>query len=137
MKYILDTNICIYWLKGMYCIKEKISKLPTDEDNISVSIITISELLYGAYNSKNIEKNLFMVKNFINATNVINLDMNSIEMYATIKAKLKTSGNIIDDFDILIAATAISNKCIIVTNNVKHFERIENIQIENWVNEDF
>jgi len=55
------------------------------------------------------------------------------EFYAKIKARLKSEGKILDDFDVLIAATAIVNNCMLVTNNTKHFKRINGLTIENWV----
>lgn len=131
MKYLLDTNICIYWFKGLMEIDKKISSV--DIDDISVSAITIAELLYGAYNSMNVEKNITKVNEFEDATNVIDLDRESLEHYARIKAKLRAEGKMLDDFDILIAATAIVNDCILVTNNAKHFERIDGLTIENWI----
>jgi tRNA(fMet)-specific endonuclease VapC len=88
---------------------------------------------FGAYNSANIEKNISKVKDFEEAITVIELNRNCIQIYAQIKAKLKREGKILDDFDILIAATALANDCILVTNNVKHFERIDDIKLENWM----
>jgi tRNA(fMet)-specific endonuclease VapC len=131
MRYLLDTNICIYWLKGIQNINSRVVEI--DYDSLAVSVITIAELLYGAYNSANIEKNISKVRDFEEAITVIELSRNCIQLYARIKAKLKGEGRIIDDFDILIAATALVNDCILVTNNVKHFERIDNIRLENWM----
>lgn len=131
MRYILDTNICVYWLKGVNGIDKKLSAL--DIENIFVSSITIAELLYGAYNSSKIDNNLEKVKEFDASINSFELDRQCLEVYAQIKAKLKSEGKIIDDFDILIASTAIVNNCVLVTNNVKHFERIDGLSIENWV----
>ncbi|MFT6054124.1 MAG: tRNA(fMet)-specific endonuclease VapC [Roseivirga sp.] len=56
----------------------------------------------------------------------------ALDIYASEKARLRKSGKPVDDFDLLIGASAISNNMIPVTNNVKHFERLENIKIENW-----
>ncbi|RCX18913.1 hypothetical protein DFR58_104184 [Anaerobacterium chartisolvens] len=69
----------------------------------------------------------------IKKSQILNLDRDCLEQFAIIKAKLKIEGKILDDFDILIACTAIKNGCVIVTNNTKHFERIEGLRIENWV----
>lgn len=104
-----------------------------DIDDVSVSAITIAELLYGAYNSANIEKNINKVKEFEEVINIVELDRKCLESYAQIKVRLKSEGKILDDFDILIAATAIVNDCILVTNNIKHFERIDGLMIENWI----
>lgn len=130
MKYLLDTNICIYWFKGLSSIKTKIDSI--DIDDITVSLITIGELLYGAHNSNNIEKNLLKISEFEDSIGVLPIDRDCLEAYAKIKSKLRSEGKILDDFDILIAATALVNNCIIVTNNTKHFERIDGLSIENW-----
>lgn len=98
-----------------------------------ISAITLAELLYGAYNSSNVEKNLSRIKDFEDVINVLNLDRECLEKFAAVKAKLKAEGKILDDFDILIASSAIVNDCVVVTNNTKHFERIEGIKIENWM----
>lgn len=131
MKYLLDTNMCIYWFKGINSIDKRISEI--DIDDVAISAITLAELLYGAYNSSNIEKNLSRIKIFEDVVSVLDIDRECLEQFAKIKAKLKSEGKILDDFDILIASTAIRNDCVIVTNNTKHFERIEGIKIENWI----
>lgn len=131
MRYLLDTNICIYWMKGVPGVDTKIAEV--DPDDIMVSIITIAELLYGAYNSANVDNNLMKVRSFEEVINVLELDKDCIETYARIKAKLKTEGRILDDFDIMIGATALTNNCTLVTNNIKHFDRIDGITIENWI----
>lgn len=133
MRYLLDTNICIYWFKGSMGIDKK--AVTIDIGDIYVSAITIAELLYGAYNSANIEKNTNKIKEFEDVINVLYLDHKVLEHYAKIKAKLKSDGRIVDDFDILIAATALVNDCILVTNNIKHFERITGLTVENWVSQ--
>lgn len=131
MKYLLDTNMCIYWFKGIKGVDQRIASI--DIDDVAISAITLAELLYGAYNSSNIERNLSRIKDFEDAVNVLALDRACLEQFAKIKAKLKAEGKMLDDFDILIAATAIKNDCNIVTNNIKHFERIAGIKMENWV----
>jgi tRNA(fMet)-specific endonuclease VapC len=123
--------MCIYWFKGKSGIDIKMESV--DIDDISVSAVTIGELLYGAYNSANVDKNLSRIQVFEESVNVLPLNRECFEVYAKIKAKLRSEGKLLDDFDILIAATALVNDCIIVTNNVKHFKRIENLVIENWI----
>jgi len=98
-----------------------------------VSAVTIGELLYGAYNSANVDKNLARIKVFEESVNVLPLNRECFEVFAETKAKLRSEGRLLDDFDILIASTALVNDCTIVTNNIKHFERIKDLSIENWV----
>jgi len=130
MKYLLDTNICIHFLKGEYGLNEKFERIGNDE--FSISEITVAELLYGAENSQNINKNLMIVNEFID--NILILPIfSSLRIYAKEKARLRSIGKLISDFDLLIGATALANDLIIVTRNVKEFKRLRDIKYENWI----
>ena len=100
-RYLLDTNICIFYMKGKFHLNEKI------DDKMKrycfISEITIAELLYGATCSNRKDK------------------------------MLRSQGLLIDDFDLLIGASAVANDLILVTENVKHLERIPHLKIENWI----
>ena len=82
-------------------------------------------------NSSNIKKNKKVLENFIDNIKIVPI-LNSLDLYASEKARLKKIGKIVDDFDLLIGVTSISNKMTLVTNNLKHFERLNGIQIEDW-----
>ena len=129
MKYLLDTNICIYYLKGMFQLDEKIENI--GNENCYISEITLAELKYGVANSSSIKKNTKVLDSFIDNIKIVPI-LNSLDLYASEKARLKKIGRIVDDFDILIGVTSISNKMTLVTNNVKHFERLNDIIIEDW-----
>jgi tRNA(fMet)-specific endonuclease VapC len=131
MKYLLDTNVCIYLLKQNAKIMDKIASLSSSD--LAISCFNLTELLYGAYNSEYIDKNLERVRYIENTIEVLPFNRTAIERYATIKTGLKKQGKLIDDFDILIAAVALSHKLTLVTNNEKHFERIPDLKIENWL----
>ena len=96
-----------------------------------ISEITVAELKYGAENSAFPEKNLIRIKQLQQLITVIPI-FNAIDVYAKEKARLKKSGNLLDDFDLLIGATAIANNLVLVTRNVSDFARLEGIKIENW-----
>jgi tRNA(fMet)-specific endonuclease VapC len=130
MKYLLDTNICIYFLNQDQSVTEKMGKISVDD--MAISIITIAELQFGAFNSNKINENLERIKYLRNIMKTINLNTAITEEYAKIKSSLRKSGNLIDDFDILIGSTAIVNNLILVTNNQQHFDRIDNLLTENW-----
>jgi tRNA(fMet)-specific endonuclease VapC len=130
MKYLLDTNICIYFLNQDQSVTEKISKISADD--MAISIITVAELQFGAFNSNKIKENLERITYLRNIMKTINLNAAITEEYAKIKSILRKSGNLIDDFDILIASTAIVNNLVLVTNNQQHFNRIDNLLTENW-----
>lgn len=127
--FLIDTDIIIYWLKGSHPqLNEKFG-----DNNIFISSISVAELYFGAYNSMRMDENLKLVKELTSEINILNFDQNAGEYFGKIKASLKSKGQIIDDSDLFIAATAISNELILVTNNEKHFQRIENLNIQNWI----
>ena len=128
-KYLLDTNICVYFLKGLYNLDKQIEKVETE--NCFVSEITIAELKFGVENSEHQEKNRKTIDEFVNKFTIIPI-FSSLDIYAKEKARLKKKGKPLDDFDLLIGATAISNNLTLVTKNISDFERIEGIEIENW-----
>jgi tRNA(fMet)-specific endonuclease VapC len=97
MKYLLDTNICIYFLNQNQSVTEKISKISVDD--MAISIITIAELQFGAFNSNKIKENLERIKYLRNIMKTININTAITEEYAKIKSSLRKSGNLIDDFD--------------------------------------
>lgn len=129
-KYLLDTNICIYFLKGLYDLGQRIENVKNE--NCYVSEITIAELKFGAENSQHKEKNRKTVADFVSLFTIIPI-FSSLDVYAKEKARLRKKGIPLDDFDLLIGATAIANNLTLVTRNVSDFERLERIQVENWV----
>lgn len=128
-KYLLDTNICIYFLKGLYRLDEKIQKAGIE--NCFLSEITIAELKFGAENSENKIKNKKTVQDFQNNFTILPI-FTSLNLYASEKARLRKKGQIIDDFDLLIGTTAASNNLVLVTKNVSDFIRIHGLEIEDW-----
>lgn len=132
IKYLLDTNICIFFFKGRFNLGEKIENIGLE--NCYISEVTLAELKYGAENSDNPSKHCKIIAEFQEKIQIIPI-FNSIEVYAKEKARLRKAGTLIDDFDLLIGATAIYNDLTLVTNNLKHFNRLNNINIEDWANE--
>jgi tRNA(fMet)-specific endonuclease VapC len=128
-KYLLDTNLCIYFIKGQYELNKKIAEV--GEQNCFISEMTVAELKYGVENSKTVEDMRKVVNAFIPKFFVLPI-YNALDIYAKEKAKLRRQGLMIDDFDILIGATAIANDMVMVTNNVAHLSRLDNIVIEDW-----
>lgn len=126
---MLDTNICIFFIKGRYELNKKIAEV--GEQNCFISEMTVAELKYGIENSKTVEAMRKIVEAFIPKFAIIPI-YNSLDIYAREKAKLRKQGLIIDDFDILIGSTSIANDMVMVTNNVAHLSRLENITIEDW-----
>ena len=131
MKYLLDTNICVYWLKGNRQIEQQV--LAAGIDAVALPFITVSELYYGAYKSQRIEANLQLVRNLTEQLTVLESDEAISELFGDLKAGLEKSGMIIDDADLYIAACAKVHGLTLVTNNIKHFKRIKGLKLENWV----
>lgn len=132
MKYLFDTDILIYWLKGNQAIERKAVAMGLE--NIGYSIISLAELYFGAYNSEQIEKNLKAIKIVQQKLPLFNCNDKSSQLFGMIKAQLTQQGNIIMDADIMIGSIAQANELILVTNNTKHFQRIPNLPLENWLN---
>lgn len=128
--YLLDTNICIFYMKGRYQLDEKIAKV--SQNNCYISEITVAELLFGAARSANKEKHLKQIASFIGQFKILPI-YNTLSVFADKKAELYAKGQPIDDFDILIGATAIYHKLVMITENVKHLNHLSSIKIENWI----
>ena len=129
-KYLLDTNICIFYFKGKYGVQKRLQHI--GYENCAISEITLAELVYGAECSVDFEKNMNIINNFVQCVQTLPV-LNAIGIYAKEKAALRKTGNMIDDLDIFIGATAIANNMILVTENEKHLNRLSGIQIENWI----
>ena len=131
MKYLLDSNICIHLFRDKFNIIDKLNEVGLD--NCAISEITLAELVYGAESSNNPKKNHLIIKEFINQLTIFPI-LDSIFIFGSEKAKLRKKGMLISDFDLLIGCTALEKNLIMVTENVREFDRISNIRIENWVN---
>ena len=125
MKYLLDTDTIIYYLKGKESIKQNIINVGLE--NLSISIITLFELYYGAYNSKKMDENIKRIENLKDTITVIGIDDSIFHQFGKTKSSLRKSGKIIGDFDLLIGITALSKNLILITNNAEHFNRIEGL----------
>lgn len=130
MKYLLDSNICIHFFRGKFGIIDKLNEVGIE--NCAISEITLAELVFGAEKSNNPKKNHKIIEQFIDQLTILPI-FDAIPTYGKEKARLQNIGKMISDFDLLIGCTAIENKLIMVSENVKEFERIEKIKLENWV----
>ncbi|ARN77227.1 VapC toxin family PIN domain ribonuclease [Nonlabens spongiae] len=131
MDYLLDTNICIHLFRGEYDLDQKFLEIGLL--NCAISEITLAELMFGAENSKNPSKNKNIIQEFTDEVKIIPI-YNAIPIYASEKVRLRSIGKMISDFDLLIGATAVVYDFIMVTENLKEFNRIKGITLENWVN---
>jgi len=129
---LIDTDIISYFLKGNEKVFLKFQEYLKDYDRINISIITYYEIVSGL-TFKNAEKQLQIFEEFCFTSTIINLSVDSIKISAEIYANQRKKGEAVDDIDILIAGIAISNDLVLVTNNTKHFGKIEGLTIENWM----
>ena len=130
-KYLLDTNIVIYVLKRRP--KEVLEIFNRNASRMAISSITLSELIYEAEKSSNVDKNLEAIEEFVSHLDVLPYDAKASQHYGQIKAALEKRGEIIGENDIHIAAHAISQGLILVTNNLREFKRVPNLALENWI----
>ncbi|OIP96465.1 MAG: VapC toxin family PIN domain ribonuclease [Thiomicrospira sp. CG2_30_44_34] len=130
--YMLDTNICIYIIKKQPAsVLERFEQLPFG--SVSMSLVTYGELEYGALRSNNSNKALNTLEEIKNYIPVLPIEINVAKHYADIRADLAKKGTPIGNNDLWIAAHARALGHTIVSNNIKEFERVENLKLENWV----
>lgn len=131
MKYMLDTNICIYVIRQKpAAVVQKF--LEHDPNEICVSAITHAELMYGVEKSQFPERDLTALMLFLSSISVLEFDLKAAMAYGKIRAGLERNGTPVGAMDMLIAAHAQSEGITLVTNNTREFSRIDNLQIENW-----
>ena len=132
MRYMLDTNICIYLIKHKPPqVFEKLQEHNPDE--ICISAVTYAELVHGVEKSKAVERNRLALTILLSNIEILDFDMKAAEEYGRIRADLEKKGTPIGPLDMMIAGHAKSLGYTIVTNNVGEFKRVEGLQYENWV----
>ncbi|MDR2662536.1 MAG: type II toxin-antitoxin system VapC family toxin [Treponema sp.] len=129
---MLDTNMCIYIIKKKN--ENVLKKLQNKQDaGLAISTITLAELEYANENSQYKEKNKIALMQFLTIIDIKDFDERASKEFGEIKKDLKDRKCLIGPYDMLIGAHAKSLDSILVTNNVKEFERIKGLRIENWV----
>ncbi|TVZ25590.1 tRNA(fMet)-specific endonuclease VapC [Gillisia sp. Hel_I_86] len=130
MQYLLDTNTCVFFLRGKLNLDELIRSIGIE--NCFISELTVFELKYGAENSENPNKSHQAVSKFISGLSVIPI-YGVVEKYAEEKVRLRNNGTPMhDEFDLIIGVTAIVNNLTLVTDNIKDFKYLKKLKIENW-----
>lgn len=131
MRYMLDTNICIYAIKHK---PEQVFRRLQEHDpaEICISSVTYAELVHGVEKSQAIEKNRLALALLLANIEVMDFDSSAAEEYGKIRADLEKRGMPIGPLDMMIAGHAKSLGYIAVTNNIKEFKRIDGLKLENW-----
>ncbi len=132
MKFMLDTNICIYIIKRHPgSVLGRVESHPLGD--IGISVITLAELEYGVSKSSNPARNRDALEQFVSPLEVAPFDQPATVAYGKVRASLEKKGNPIGSMDLLIAAHAVSLGNRLVTNNVREFKRVPGLRVENWV----
>jgi tRNA(fMet)-specific endonuclease VapC len=131
MKYLLDTDVCVFALRGDESVRAQIDLI--GPEGIAISVVSLAELRYGASCSDRPEANQRVVDGFAGGIAVLGLDDRIARLFGEFKAQLRKQGSLIDDFDLLIGATACSYRLTLVTHNTEHFGRLPDLQIADWV----
>ena len=131
MKYMLDTNICIYTIKHKppEVIKAFLCHEP---DDMCISSITYGELMHGVEKSQAVERNRAAITLFLSAISILPFDSDAAEKYGAVRADLERKGTPIGPMDMLIAGHARSRGLILVTNNTREFFRVNELEVEDW-----
>ena len=131
MKYMLDTNICIFAIKHKPPALIR-NFLQHDPDDLCISAITYAELMHGAEKSREPNRNRIAVTLFLSSITILDFDSCEAEEYGKIRAELEKNGTPIGPMDMLIASHAQAEGLTLVTNNTRKFNRVEELDVEEW-----
>lgn len=131
IKYLLDTNIVIYVIKRRPI--EVLSMFNRHQGQMALSSITLAELIYGAEKSQRTEHNLLQIEDFVSRLDIVEYGPKAAAHYGDIRATIESQGKTIGANDLHIAAHARSEGLVLVTNNLKEFQRVDGLRTENWI----
>jgi tRNA(fMet)-specific endonuclease VapC len=130
MKFLLDTDTCIYALKHSPVVLNHL--LAQSREDIAVSVITEAELRTGAAKSTSAAKTLRLIEHFLRPLAIVEFNSDDAASYAQVRSKLERAGTPIGPLDTLIAAQAVARKLVLVSNNEREFSRVASLRVENW-----
>ncbi len=131
MKYLIDSDWIIDHLNGVEAVTKKLKKFAAS--GLCTSIISLAELYEGVYGSKNYEASLDALETFLEGITVLSIDQDTCKIFGKERNKLRKQGNIIGDFDLVIASICLRHNLTLLTNNKNHFERIDSLKIVSLV----
>lgn len=130
--YLLDTNICAYVINRRYDnVVKRLRQI--DPEDLYISSIVAAELAYGVENSARVEPNRKNLREFLDLIQILPWDEKAVWQYALHKTRLKKAGTTIGELDLLLGCQALAHDAVFVTNNMREFERIDGLRLENWV----
>lgn len=127
--YLIDTDWAIHHLNGNTAISERLEALQAE--GLGFSVVALAELYEGVYSSRNPEQSEARLNDFLDSVSIVGLDEETARIFGRERGRLRRTGQIIGDMDLLIAATALQYDLTLLTNNRRHFERIEGLRIES------
>src|SRR5665811_51477 len=127
---MFDTDTIVYLVKGHPEVRRNLALHL--EDVVGTSAITLMELYYGAFKSRQVAGNLARIRALEKGVKIWELGREAAEVFGVLKAQLESEGNRLDDFDLAIAACGLSYDLTLVTNNEAHFGRVRGLRLENW-----
>lgn len=131
MKYLLDTNVCIVYLKGRSLnLRQRLEAIVIEE--IVVCSIVKAELYFGAIKSANPERNFALQQAFLEQFVSLPFDDFAATTFGVVRSQLETRGRPIGAYDLQIAAIVLANNLTLITHNTREFERVEGLQVEDW-----
>ena len=131
MNFFLDTNICIYFLKGLSTnINIKLHQV--NPNNIKIPSIVKAELLFSAAKSNRKKHNTELINEFLSPLEIIPFDSSAAGFYAIVRSSLERRGMVIGPNDLMIASIVLANNGTLVTNNIKEFKQVRKLNVENW-----
>jgi tRNA(fMet)-specific endonuclease VapC len=128
--YLIDTDVMVYALNGRPGVIGRFRA--NAHAPKAISVITYGELLYGANKSTRRDQNVARVRHIPLLLSIVDVDRGVMEIFSSLRLELQRRGKPVDDFDLVIACTALSLGYRLVTNNVRHFENVPGLEIENW-----
>jgi tRNA(fMet)-specific endonuclease VapC len=131
-RYLLDTNICIYISKHYPPeVRARFQQHPASD--LAMSVVTLGELRFGAEKSQSRLRSMAVIEQLETLMAVLPLPVEAARIYGELQARLQRQGRPIGNNDLWIAAHALAEGCVLVTNNTREFERVEGLMVENWV----
>ena len=131
--YLLDTDTVIYIMKGHPTVEENLKRNPNAP--VKLCAITLMELYYGAFKSQKVSSNLAKIRTVEGALEILPVGQEVVEIFGLEKAKLERRGTSLEDFDLVLGCCALAHNLTLVTNNVKHFKKMEGLRVVNWAEE--
>lgn len=128
--YLLDTDTLVFLLRGQEAVRRNLDLHRLDP--IRISAVSLMELYFGAFKSLRPEANVARVHALERAVGVVPVERETAEVFGMLKASLEKAGTPLDDFDLAIAACALTNNLVLVTHNTRHFNRVSGLLLEDW-----